>query len=349
MKKKVPKSYILDIMDIDIDQKLFRDNNQAYYFSSRFLPKSAREDVSKLYGFLNLTRDYSKNKDLHKIFFKLVKLYENAVSDHTFETISHSWDDTDTRIIKNIVHLQYKYKFDQTWVETYFKTLEKDKENDFYNNLDQVLKYVSGTAEVIGLMIAKILDLPEEVNKYVEAQSRATAWINFINHIAEDSLRDKCYFSTDELKKYNLEDLKEETIKLNTESYKKFIQFQLSRYKKWQAEALRGIKFIPERYQVAIRTTISMDDWIAKKIEKNPEIIYQKDLIPRRQRIIRQVIKNTAKGTARVTVRTTKKVSSGVKNVKPATKAVVPKIKQAPKVAKEKVKELTDKYIETED
>ncbi len=334
---------------MDIDQKLFKEVNQAYYISCRFLPKTIREDIGKLFGFLYIAKEYTKTIQTHKKFLMLEKSYENAITNHAYDAIAHSWDEQDDRIIKNIVHLQYKYKFEQTWIEDYFKSLGQDIDQKSLNNMDQTLKYLAGSAEVVGYMIAKILDLQEEVNKYVEAQSRATAWINFINHIAEDSLRDKCYFPAEDLKKFGLKNLKEETVEQNKESYNKFIQFQLNRYKKWQTEAIKGIKLTPERYQVAIRTAINTDEWIAKKIENNPTVIYEKNIKPRKRRIFRQVIKNTARGTARVTVRTSKQVKAGVKGVKPATKAVVPKIKQAPEVAKEKVKELKDKYIEIED
>lgn len=347
MKKKAPKSYILDNMDID--QKLFRDTNQAYYFSSRFLPKSVREDVSKLYGFLYIAKDYSKNKDTHRKLTALKKSYQNAISDHTFDSIAHKWDEQDVRIVKNIVHLQYKYKFEQAWVEEFLKSLEQDTNHKSKNNIDQILKYMHGSAEVVGYMVAKILNLSEEVHKFVEAQSRAMQWISFINNIAEDSRAGKCYFPTDELKKYGLSDLKEETIKSNQEGYNKFVHFQINRYKKWQSEADKGIGFVPERYQVAIRTAINMDEWIAKKIEKTPTIIYVKTLQPRKRRIFRQIIRNTARGTARVTVRTTKQVRSGVSSVGPTTKAVVPKIKQTPKIVKDKAVEIKDKYIEPVD
>lgn len=330
-----------------MDQKLFRDNNQAYYFSSRFLPKTAREDISKLYGFLHITKTYSKNKDTRKKLIMLEKSYESAISNFAFDTITHSWDDQDVRIIKNIVHLQYKYKFEPIWIKNYFKSLKQDIGQQSFSNVDQTFKFLAGYAETVGYMFAKILNLQDEILKFVEAQSKATQWINFINHLAEDSLSGKCYFSVDELKKYGLKDLKEETIESNIENYKKFIHFQLNRYKKWQSEAIKGIKFIPERYQVGVRTAINTDQWIAKKIEKDPTIIYKKVLKPRRQRIIRQVIKNTTRGTARISVRTSKKVRAGVKNVKPITKAVVPKIKQAPNIAKEKVRDLKDKYIDT--
>jgi phytoene synthase len=334
---------------MDADQKIFREGNQAYYFSSRFLPKAVRDDICKLYGFVYVALDYARTKDTQKKFIALEKAYKNAISDHTFDAIAHNWDDQDVRVVKNIIRLQHKYKFEQAWLDSFFKSVGQDVEITIYKNLEDTLKFLNGSAETIGFMVAKILNLPEDTNKFVTTQSRAMKWVNFINNINSDFARGKCYFPTEELKKFGLKDLSEESFKQNEDNFNKFIQFQVNRYKKWQAEVKKGIQFIPERYQVAIRTAINMDEWIIENIEKTPNIIYEKPLKPRKRRIFRQVIKNTARGTARVTVRTSKQVKTGIKGVKPAAKATVPKIKQAPKVAKEKAIELKDKYIETDD
>lgn len=331
------------------EQKILKKGSTTFYFSSRFFPKRVRDDVYRLYSFLRTADDYVDTEKQPKKLLALEKSYESALSDHAFDATAHKWDDIDTRVIKHIVRLQHKYKFEQSWTEDFFKSMKMNADGQVYKTLDQSLEYVHGSAEVTGLMVAKILKLPEEAYEAVKAQGRAMQWMNFIRNIGEDAKRNRCYFPTDELKKYGLKDLSEDTVRANPEKFNKFVHAQVNRYRKWQAEATKGVQFIPERLQVPIRTAVNMYDWTARKIEHNPLIVFETKVKPRKRHIIRQVIKNTAQGTARVTARTTRQVKSGVKKVKPATQAAVPKIKQAPEVAKEKAKELKDKYIELED
>lgn len=329
------------------EQKIFKKGSTTYYLTSRFFPKKIRDDVFRLYSFVRTADDYVDSKDAEpKKLLALEQSYEAAVSDHTFDATAHKWDDVDTRVIKHIVRLQHKYKFEQTWVDDFFAAMKKDINPKPMKTLDDALAYVHGSAEVIGLMMAKIMKLPEDAYEAAKAQGRAMQWINFVRDIDEDNKLGRCYFPTSELKKYGLKDLTKETAEDNPEKFKKFVHAQINRYEKWQHEAAKGLHSIPERYRVPVTTAIDMYNWTARKIAANPMIIFEKKVKPRKRRVIRQIIKNTARGTARVTARTSRQVKAGVKKVKPAAKQAVPKIKETPHVVKEKSKELKDKYFE---
>lgn len=326
------------------EQKIFKNGSTTYYFTSKFFPKKIRDDVYKLYSFVRVADDYVDEKPQQpKKLLALEKSYESAVEDHAFDATSHKWDELDVRVIKNIVRLQHKYKFERKWIEEFFKSMKKDIEPKPFKTLDDSLQYVYGSAEVIGLMMAKILKLPEAATNAAKAQARAMQWINFIRDINEDNELGRCYFPASDLKKFGLKDLSEETANENPDKFKKFVQFQLDRYSKWQAEAYEGISLIPERLRVPVKTAIDMYNWTARKIEKDPLIVFSKKVKPRKRQIIRKIIKNTVKGTARGTVKTTKSAKAKVKRVGPKTKEKLPEIKQN---VTEKTIEKTQEVIE---
>lgn len=329
------------------EQKIFKKGSTTYYFSSRFFPKKLRDDVYRLYSFVRTADDYVDGPDPQpKKLLALEASYKTAIADHAFDATAHKWDDIDTRVIKHIVRLQHKYKFEKEWVTAFFVSMKQDINPKPMKTLDDSLSYVHGSAEVVGLMMAKILKLPEEAFSASQAQGRAMQWINFIRDIDEDNQLGRCYFPATELKKYGLKDLSRETAEAKPEKFTKFVHEQINRYKKWQAEADKGIHYIPERYRVPVTTAIDMYNWTARQIEKDPMVVFKKKVKPRKRQVIRQVIKNTARGTARVTVRTSRQIKSGAKKVKPAAKEAVPKIKESPQLVKEKSKELKDKYFE---
>lgn len=326
------------------EQKIFKKGSTTYYFASKFFPKKVRDDVYRLYSFARVADDYVDDEPQQpKKLLALEKSYESAVADHAFDATSHKWDETDVRVIKNIVRLQHKYKFERKWIEDFFKSMKMDINPKPFKTLNDSLEYVHGSAEVIGLMMAKIMDLPEEAIDAAKSQGKAMQWINFVRDIDEDNKRGRCYFPQSDLKKFGLKDLSHETAKANTDSFKKFIQHQLDRYAEWQAEAYEGIHHLPERLRLPVKTAIDMYNWTARKIERDPMIVFATKVKPRKRQIIRKIIKNTVKGTARGTVQTTKKAKSKAKRAVPKAKEKLPEIKQN---VSEKAIEKTQEVIE---
>lgn len=101
------------------EQKIFKEGSRTYYYSSQFFPKTIRNNVFKLYSFVRVADDYidGKKADAKKLL-SLEKSYETAIADHSFDATAHRWDDVDTRVIKHIVRLQHRFKFDESWYPT---------------------------------------------------------------------------------------------------------------------------------------------------------------------------------------------------------------------------------------
>ncbi len=331
---------------MDVEQKIVKKGSTTYYFSSRFFPKRIRDDVYRLYSFMRTADRYVDEKAESKKLLQLEKNYQKAIADHTFDATAHQWDDIDARVIKHIVRLQHKYKFDPEWVKVFFDSMKANIDTTTYKTLDDVLKYIHGSAEVVGLMMAKVLKLPEEAYEAAKLQGRAMQWMNFIRDIGHDHKLKRCYFPAAELKKYGLKDLSPEEAKANPDKFKKFMQAQIDQYRQWQREANKGLQFIPERLQVPIKTAIDMYNWTARKIEKNPFVVFETQVKPRKRQVLRQVLKNTTQGTARATVKASKKARAGVKKIRPAARAAVPAVKRAPKNIKLKTKQVRDRFFE---
>src|SRR5690606_4617491 len=99
---------------------------------------------------------------------------------------------------------------------------------------EEVLEYIYGSAEVIGLMMAQVIGLPKESFEHAKYLGRAMQYINFIRDIAEDLELGRVYFPQSDLRSYGLENLTEEHVKQHPEQFTKLIQTQLDRYCQWQ-------------------------------------------------------------------------------------------------------------------
>lgn len=278
------------------EKDIFKKGSTTYYFSTRFFPKKIRRDVFRLYSFVRVLDDYVDEAPLQpEKVVEIEKQYQQALKTEHFDPTTHAWDDLDTRIVKNIMRLTQRYKFDPNWVTAFVDAMKSDSKPKVFTKLTDSLMYVYGSAEVIGLMMAKTMKLPEESWEAARLQGRAMQWINFLRDLKEDTARGRQYFPTEDLQHTGLADLREDTARANPKAFKKFVDLQLKRYRDWQKEAEKGFHFIPRRYRIPLQTAVDMYDWTAKKIEKDPYVIFRKKVKPGKSHVIVKGLQRTAK------------------------------------------------------
>ena len=174
--------------------------------------------------------------------------------------------------------------------------MQMDLDKKVYRTLDDTLEYVYGSAEVIGLLMAKVIGLPDESLHYARMQGRAMQFINFIRDIEEDNALGRIYFPDEDFTRFGIKSLDKSSILNKQIEFGKFIQFQVARYSGWQDEADKGFKYIPKRSRIAIRTAVDMYNWTAHSIAEQPMLVFHGKLKPRKSRIIQAGILRTING-----------------------------------------------------
>ncbi len=278
-----------------IEQQIFQKGSTTYYFSSQFFPSKIREDVFKLYSFVRVVDDYVDTIPARgEEFRKLRQAWDQAKNDSSFDTKPALSDNIDVRVIKNIVHVMRKYHYDQAWVESFLESMQADIDNKTYSTIEDTIWYMYGSAEVIGLMMARIMGLEDKALEAAKLQGRAMQFINFLRDIAEDNALGRCYFPSDDLKKFELSDLSEATVSSNQQAFKDFMQFELERYNQWQTEADLGFKYIPRRLRIPLQTAVDMYNWTGRVIAVDPMVIFTRKIKPRKRRVLARGIYNGA-------------------------------------------------------
>ncbi len=205
---------------------------------------------------------------------------------------SEKGERTDNFIINQFQELIQRKKIDKHWVHLFLKAMEMDLSKRQYTTLDQTKEYMVGSAEVIGLMMAKILGLDSKSFPYARLLGRSMQYINFIRDINEDLMLGRTYLPKSELKKYKLQNLEKKYTNQHFEEFKKFVHTQIEYYRQWVKEAEKGFRYIPKRYLIPIKTASDMYQWTAETIRKDPMIIYTKKVKPSKIRIIIKIIYN---------------------------------------------------------
>lgn len=267
-----------------MEATIFRNASTTYYWSSLFFPASVRADVFKLYSFVRVADDFVDTVPQdEKSFYELKDVWLGKRS---------AENPLIRQVVENINYLSEKYHFDPAWIEAFLESMEADIRPVPYKTLQDSLHYVYGSADVIGLMMAKILDLPESAMETAGRQGRAMQWINFIRDIDEDNGLGRCYFPREDLIKIGLSDLSCESAEANPKEYKKFIRLQIDRYKQWQQEAEAGYKYIPKRLRIPVRTAAAMYGWTAHEIAKDPFVVFEKKVKPSKFRVAFTALRN---------------------------------------------------------
>jgi phytoene synthase len=267
--------------------KIFRDifkaGSRTYFYSSLFFPREIKQDVFILYGFVrqadNFVDSISQDRDG---FFAFKQRYEKALESNT----------VNDAVIDSFVELMKRRKFDKQWIEAFLRSMEMDLYKKTYQTLDETEEYIYGSAEVIGLMMARILGLKEESLPAARLQGKAMQYINFIRDIKEDLALGRTYLPQQVFKKYQLSSLEFDEVKDKKQQFCRFIRAEINRYKGWQQEAQKGYRYIPWRYLICIKTAADMYDWTARQIEKNPLVVFDRKVKPSRSRIIGKAIIN---------------------------------------------------------
>lgn len=279
---------------MNAERDIFKRASSTFFIGALFFPANIKNDVFELYSFVRVADDYVDQVPADNDgFYRLRQMWNKARKAEYFDTSKNNADSIDLCVVKNMLRVSRKNDFKLEWVESFLDSMQSDLTHKDYRRLDDTLDYISGSAEVVGLMMARIMNLPENAYASAKLQGRALQWINFIRDIDEDIHLGRQYFPLTDMERFNLPDLTRQTATLQPKDFTKFIQFQINRYEKWQAEAYAGYKYIPKRLQIPLRTAADMYAWTAGEIRKDPLVIFESKIKPSKSRAMKQALRNT--------------------------------------------------------
>lgn len=256
---------------------IFKQGSKTYFTSSIFFPQHIKDDVYTFYAFVRVADDYVDSIP------QQTKEYRKYV-----RNLSQSWKGMPSGnvIIDDFVALARRKHIAKADIDSFLAAMESDISVRTYQSLKQLETYMYGSAEVIGLIMARILNLPADAQRYARLLGKSMQYLNFIRDIHEDNTLGRIYFPKTDLEKFQLRSLEYDYVRKHPEQFKAFMKYQVERYFSWQRSAEKGFSAIPIRYRIAIQTASEMYKWTARVIYNDPFIIYRKKVKPSSVRII---------------------------------------------------------------
>jgi phytoene synthase len=258
--------------------EVFRRGSRTYFNSTRFFPAAVRRDVTALYAFVRTADDFVDG------------VPQDAAG---FEAFRRAYGDgraggrpSGDPVVDAFLELAGRRAFEPAWVDAFLDSMSMDLTKKDYENLGETLLYVYGSAEVIGLMMARIMGLGDDALDAARLLGRAMQYINFIRDLREDRALGRTYLPRREMRAAGLDSLGEEEARRKPEAFRAFLRGEIARYHAWQAEAEKGYALLPRRYRVPVQTAGDMYKWTARRIEADPFLVFRGAVKPSRARIV---------------------------------------------------------------
>jgi phytoene synthase len=264
--------------------QIFRRGSTTYFTSTLFFPRAVREDVFVLYSFVRTADNFvDAIPQQEDSFWAFYDGYCQALLG----------EPTGNVVIDRFADLMQRIRIDPTWVEAFLSSMASDLSNNNYETMADLESYLYGSSEVIGLMMARIMDLPEPSYPAARALGKSMQYINFIRDIDEDLSLGRTYFPQEDLAAFGLPDLNSSVTRARPEAFSRFIEFQIERYINWQRQAEAGFSFIPPRLRIAVSTASDMYRWTAEAIRRDPFVVYERKVKPSGGRIVARACATT--------------------------------------------------------
>ena len=262
---------------------IMRRSSITFFYSSLFFPRAIRDDVRTLYAFVRTADDFvDRVPQDAKGFQKFCEEYRACVDG----------SECSSEVVQEFVELARRRRIQRDWVDSFLWAMGQDLSKAVYTDISETLAYVYGSAETVGMMMARIMELPEESLPCARALGRAFQYINFIRDIFEDAAMGRTYLPLGELRAAGLAEVSEECVRKNPDAFNRFIRGQLKRYNDWLKEAENGYRYIPARALAAVKTAADMFNYTASVIQRRPISVLERKVKPPRILVIATGVRN---------------------------------------------------------
>ena len=248
-------------------------HGKTYFLATLLLPKAKRPFVHALYGFAryadeivdDLASQLSVKEKAKELNTWGSKVLSDLKKGNSQDAVGRALIDTVTRF--DIPH---------EYFEAFLHSMEMDLTVQEYETYEDLMKYVYGSAAVIGLQMVPILG-PLHADAYESAKTLGIAFqlANFIRDVGEDLDRSRVYLPKKELQNFGV-DRKMLESRVLTPQIVEALKFQIARVKRLQEQAAPGIQLLEPSSRPCIQAASTLYCGIVEEVEKINYDIFNK-------------------------------------------------------------------------
>jgi phytoene synthase len=268
-------------------RELHRRHGRTYYLATRLLPAASRPHVHALYGFTRYADEIVDSTDGVPPAERAQRLEEWS---RRFMA-GLAGQAVDDPILPAVLHTITTCGIDHDDFATFLSSMAMDLAVTRYADYDALLRYMEGSAAVIGTMMLPILEPTDPAAAREPARQLGLAFqlTNFIRDVAEDLERDRVYLPLSDLERFGVTvaDLRAAAQRGRAgPAVRALIRFEADRARAHYEAAAPGVPMLAAGSQACIRTAYHLYSGILGEVARSGyDVFVRRAVVPNRRRI----------------------------------------------------------------
>ena len=255
-------------------RKINRRFGSTYFWAAALLPQSKRMHVHALYAFCRYADDIVDQFGPTNAADRERALTD--FGDRFFADLARGT--SDDPVLLAVVDTVRTLNVDPDYFHRFLHSMHMDFTTSTYDTFEDLMKYMDGSAAVIGEMMLPVLE-PGTTAAHEPARQLGIAFqlTNFLRDVGEDRRRGRTYVPQDTLRKFGANPAAV-TI---TPEWRQAIAFEVDRTRKIYAEADAGLSMLPERSAKCVSAARKLYAGILDQVEENNyDVFSQRARVP---------------------------------------------------------------------
>jgi phytoene synthase len=268
-------------------RELHRRHGRTYFLATRLLPPDKRLHVHALYGFTRYADEIVDRADGTAVEERARRLDEWS---RRF-LAGLAGEDVDDPILPAVLHTITTLDLDRDDFATFLTSMAMDLNVTRYADYDALLRYMEGSAAVIGTMMLPILEPADPAAARRPARELGLAFqlTNFIRDVAEDLDRDRVYLPLADLERFGVtvDDLRAAAARRAAgPAVRALIEFEVDRARGHYEAAAPGVPMLANGSQACIRTAYHLYAGILDEVARaGYDVFGRRAVVPNRRRV----------------------------------------------------------------
>ncbi len=268
-------------------QEYMEQHWTSYFIANKFFPWDIRNDVFALYAFVRIPDDIVDQPQVDQVVArqKLIRYKEMFDDIYNWNVVIKTKNSQWEQVITETVMVFKKYDIPQIRAHDFLDAMFDDLQKKVYMSYSWLQKYMYWSAEVVGLMMCKIIwykqSQEQEVFRTAKLLGEAMQYTNFLRDIVEDNRDyDRLYIPEDRLLSHDLNHvlLTQYILWKKVDSQRqKFMSQQVLFCKELYREANTWINLLDKKWRKAVRIASWIYESILDKIIRLNYDVFSQD------------------------------------------------------------------------
>ena len=242
-------------------RELHRTHGRSYYLATHLLPADSRRHVHALYGFTRTADDLVDDAAVADPAGSLARLGERLHAG-----LREPAAVRDDPVLPALVRTVGELGLDTGQLDRFLASMAMDLTVTRYEDYDDLLVYMDGSAAVIGEMMLPLLEPARPDAALGPARDLGIAFqlTNFLRDVAEDLDRGRVYLPQEDLARFGADPHRRRV----DDPWRQLVAFEIARCRELYRSADAGIALLPPASARCIRTARVLYAGILDRIEQ---------------------------------------------------------------------------------